>query len=96
MKTGIFKLTVIAMMVATSAQSCTDFYEQVYPANTLPPETQTGENNIGFYLNGELMVYGRSWVTSPVISAEYDNIRDILTISAPICNQFKKNQILGH
>ena len=50
MKSNILKITAMALLLAASAHSC----KKEEP--TLPPETQTGKNTFGCYVNGVLFL----------------------------------------
>jgi hypothetical protein len=66
MKTKILNLAAIMLFLIGSSSSC-----EKENFTTLPPETQTGANTFGCYVNGELFVaqrgyapFGRYWLSA--------------------------------
>jgi len=86
MKTNIFKITVVVILLIVTAHSC----KQENPAPTLPPETQEGKHTFGCYVNGELFV--PSWKAAsfgyPSLQANYRISSNSLTIGASGLNGF--------
>jgi hypothetical protein len=82
MKFKLFKLTVIMMLLALTAFSC-----EKEDLTKLPPETQTGKNTFGCYVNGELFIKakGNPMATKP-LRANYIRERKLLSIVCDAAN----------
>jgi hypothetical protein len=79
MKTKILNLAAIMLFLTGSSSSC-----EKENFTTLPPETQTGANTFGCYVNGELFVAqgGYGYFGEPYLYAEYGTKVNILEIIA--------------
>jgi len=78
-KSSFIRFFVIALFLAFSAQSCIEVPEPT----SLPPETQTGENTFGCYVNDELFVAepgSAGWYSSHLEAILYNDTS--LSISA--------------
>jgi len=74
-----FLQIMILFLTLSSCESC-----EKEQWDTMPPETQTGANTFGCYVNGELFVKEKdevSFFTHPNLSASYDQSTQVLTIS---------------
>jgi len=78
-KLGFCQLAAMVLLLTFSAHSC----ENEKPESTLPPETQTGANTFGCYVNGELLVATRGFAPwgTPHLRAIYHSSNKLLTIS---------------
>ena len=87
MSTSFYKITAVLLMLIVVAHSCVEPEEPT----ELPPETQTGENTFGCYVNGELFVavpHFRWGTAPPYLYAEYTNSNGSLAIGASNTNEF--------
>jgi len=93
MKTNLFKITVVAILLIVTAHSC----KQENPAPTLPPETQEGKHTFGCYVNGRLFVPvpGAAGFGSPFLISDYYLSTNSLTIIAYGRNEYFNLSILN-
>lgn len=81
MKTLQF-LQILFLLTLSTCDSCKEEFE-------LPPETQTGENTFGCYVNGELFVKGKDTpFTEKRLNAEYQINKKLLIISSHSNTQY--------
>jgi hypothetical protein len=77
-KINILQIMIFITITLCSCESCKKEY-----LTELPPETQTGANTFGCYVNGELFVKdGTHTFTEPPLNAEFIKGQNILTISS--------------
>ena len=87
MKINIFIKTILTLLLYGSFNSCI-LEQDKEKYKTLPPETQTGKNTFGCYVNGELFVASPGsvgWGYRHLEAAYYKNL-DLLTIAASAKN----------
>jgi len=96
MKINIFIKTILTLLLSGSFNSCI-LEQDKEKYKTLPPETQTGKNTFGCYVNGELFVASPGSVGWGYthLQAAYYKTHDLLTISASAKNGFIKLDILN-
>jgi hypothetical protein len=90
MKTTMFKIAAMMLFLTIGACSCTKWIDKKIneklekERTTLPPETQTGKNTFGCYVNGELFVRerGSAGFGMSSLRAEYFQTTKILSIMA--------------